>query len=47
MKNVLDYIWGFIFEGLAMSFIAVVGAYVYLKIHIDDFFKKFGKKKKS
>lgn len=47
MKKVLNYIWGFIFEGLAMSFIAVVGAFVYLKMHIDDFFKKFKKKKKK
>lgn len=47
MKKILNYIWSFIFEGLVMSFIAVLGAYVYLKMHIDDFFKKFRKKKKS
>lgn len=47
MKKVLNYIWGFIFEGFAMSFIAVVGVFVYLKMHINDFFKKFKKKKKK
>ncbi len=30
-----------------MSFIAVVGAFVYVKMHIDNFFKKFKKKKKK
>lgn len=47
MKKVLSYIWGFIFEGLAMSFIAVVGAFVYVKVYLQDFIGKFKKKKKK
>jgi hypothetical protein len=47
MKKILWYIWGFIFEGLAMSFVVVVGVFVYMKTYMVDFLKKFRKKKKN
>ena len=47
MKKVLNHIWGFIFEGLAMSFIVVVGAFIYVKAHLQDFIRIFKKKKKK
>jgi hypothetical protein len=47
MRKIINYILGSIFEGFVMSFIAVVGAFVYVKMHIDNFFKKFKKKKKK
>lgn len=47
MRKIINYILGSIFEGFAMCFVVVVGAFVYVKTHVGDFLKKFKKKKKK